>query len=150
MLGGAIQFLGILKAGVIGYYFPSSVIKGMLTGIGLIIFIKQIPLFLGIDKSIAGGFMEQVSPGATAIAVVSMGILLLWEAVTGEKSQNFPTYSRPLVAVAVGIIYTIVTAGNPQWGISSAQLVGIPEDIANLSFVTLPTLQPSPILKFGL
>jgi MFS superfamily sulfate permease-like transporter len=43
-----------------------------------------------------------------------------------------------LVAVAVGIIYTIVTAGNPQWGISSAQLVGIPEDIANLSFVTLP------------
>ena len=73
VLGGAIQFLfGILKAGVIGYYFPSSVIKGMLTGIGLIIFIKQIPYFFGIDKTIAGGFMEQVSPGATAIAVVSM------------------------------------------------------------------------------
>ena len=41
VLGGAIQLLfGILKAGVIGYYFPSSVIKGMLTGIGIIISFK--------------------------------------------------------------------------------------------------------------
>lgn len=139
VLGGVIQFLfGILKAGIIGYYFPSSVIKGMLTGIGLIIFIKQIPYFFGIDKTIAGGFMEQISPGATAIAVVSMGILLLWEAVLVKKAKIFRLIQGPLVAVAVGIIYTIVTAGNSQWGISSAQLVGIPEDIANLSFVTLP------------
>ena len=42
VLGGAIQFIfGILRAGVIGYYFPSSVIKGMLTGIGIIIILKQ-------------------------------------------------------------------------------------------------------------
>ena len=38
VLGGIIQILfGILKAGIIGYYFPSSVIKGMLTGIGIIL-----------------------------------------------------------------------------------------------------------------
>ena len=48
VIGGVIQLtFGILKAGVIGQYFPSSVIKGMLTGIGLIIFIKQIPYFFG-------------------------------------------------------------------------------------------------------
>ena len=36
VLGGLIQFVfGILRAGVIGYYFPSSVIRGMLTGIGI-------------------------------------------------------------------------------------------------------------------
>lgn len=47
VIGGIIQLLfGVLKAGVIGYYFPSSVIRGMLTGIGLIIIIKQIPYFL--------------------------------------------------------------------------------------------------------
>ena len=52
VLGGVIQVLfGILKAGVIGYYFPSSVIKGMLTGIGIIIVIKQVPYFFGIDKN---------------------------------------------------------------------------------------------------
>ena len=43
VLGGVIQLIfGFLKAGVIGYYFPSSVIKGMLTGIGIIIILKQI------------------------------------------------------------------------------------------------------------
>mgnify|MGYP000394251840 CR=1 FL=1 len=35
------MILGALRAGVIGYYFPSSVIKGMLSGIGIIIFLKQ-------------------------------------------------------------------------------------------------------------
>ena len=47
VLGGIIQLVfGLLKAGIIGYYFPSSVIKGMLTGIGIIIILKQIPHFL--------------------------------------------------------------------------------------------------------
>ena len=51
VLGGVIQVVfGLLKAGVIGYYFPSSVIKGMLTGIGIIIVIKQIPYFFGYEK----------------------------------------------------------------------------------------------------
>ena len=38
VLSGVIQFaLGIFKAGTIGYYFPTAVIKGMLVAIGLII-----------------------------------------------------------------------------------------------------------------
>ena len=41
VLGGIIQLIfGLLRAGIIGYYFPSSVIKGMLTGIGIIIILK--------------------------------------------------------------------------------------------------------------
>ena len=52
VLGGVIQMVfGFLKAGIIGYYFPSSVIKGMLTGIGIIIILKQIPHFFGYDSS---------------------------------------------------------------------------------------------------
>ena len=47
VIGGVLQTLfGILRLGIIAYYFPSSVIKGMLTGIGIIIFLKQIPHFL--------------------------------------------------------------------------------------------------------
>ena len=57
VLGGVIQILfGVLKAGVIGYYFPSSVIKGMLTGIGIIIILKQIPHFFGYKHSLEGDF----------------------------------------------------------------------------------------------
>ena len=57
VLGGALQLLfGVLKAGIIGYYFPSSVIKGMLTGIGIIIILKQIPHFFGYDSDPEGDF----------------------------------------------------------------------------------------------
>ena len=50
VIAGVIQLiLGVLKAGVIGYYFPSSVIKGMLTGIGVVIILKQIPHAFGYD-----------------------------------------------------------------------------------------------------
>ena len=58
VLGGLIQFVfGILRAGVIGYYFPSSVIRGMLTGIGIIIILKQIRHFLAI-KVLENNFLE--------------------------------------------------------------------------------------------
>ena len=41
---------------MIGYYFPSSVIKGMLTGIGIIIVLKQIPHFFGYNSNPEGDF----------------------------------------------------------------------------------------------
>ena len=64
VLGGIIQLLfGVLRAGVIGYYFPSSVIKGMLTGIGIIIFLKQIPHFFGYDADPEGDFAFQQLDG---------------------------------------------------------------------------------------
>ena len=57
VLAGVFQILlGVLKAGIIGYYFPSSVIKGMLTGIGIIIFLKQIPFFFGHENAQDKGF----------------------------------------------------------------------------------------------
>jgi len=42
--------LGILRLGVIAYYFPSAVIKGMLAAIGIILITKQIPIALGYDQ----------------------------------------------------------------------------------------------------
>ena len=97
VLGGIIQLIfGILKAGIIGYYFPSSVIKGMLTGIGIIIILKQIPHFFGYDSDPEGDFAffqvdgkntfseiletaNNISPGGTLIAVIGLSILLLWD-----------------------------------------------------------------------
>ena len=107
VLGGAIQFLfGILRAGVIGYYFPSSVIKGMLTGIGIIIILKQIPHFFGYNSSPEGNFaffqvggentfseilnsINFISPGATIVAILALAILLLWSEVLSKKGKIF-------------------------------------------------------------
>lgn len=151
VLGGVIQLVfGLLKAGIIGYYFPSSVIKGMLTGIGIIIILKQIPHFFGYDKDPEGDWafmqvdgentfselfrtVENISPGATLIALVGLGILILWDRVLSNKAKVFQLIQGPLVAVVAGILYFAFTRGNPTMGIAAEHLVSVPvpEDAAS-------------------
>ncbi len=144
VLGGVIQIIfGVLKAGVIGYYFPSSVIKGMLTGIGIIIILKQIPHFFGWDKDPEGDFaffqldgentfselfnvFENVSAGATLIAFISLGILLLWSEVLSKKAKVFTIIQGPLVAVAMGILFYLFTKSDETFSISAEHLVAVP------------------------
>ena len=140
VLGGVIQLLlGLFKAGIIGYYFPSSVIRGMLTGIGLIIIIKQIPYFVGYNKTIVGAsnevstsLLSQISLGATIVAIISMAILLFWEKVLSKKAKIFTLIQGPLVAVVFGIIYTFFTKGEKTLGIAQENLVNVPK-ITDLS-----------------
>lgn len=139
VLGGIIQVaFGVLKAGVIGYYFPSSVIKGMLTGIGIIIVIKQIPYFFGYDKTLAANasFTEMfnfISPGATLVACVGLAILIIWNVWLSKLHKVFQIVQGPLVAVAVGIIYYIMTKDNSTWSIDQSMLVSVPtpEDLSS-------------------
>ena len=151
VLGGAIQIVfGLLKAGVIGYYFPSSVIKGMLTGIGIIIILKQIPHFFGYDADPEGDFAfsqidgqntftEILAPlagiqiGPTIVAVIGLLILILWDKVLSKKGKIFTLIQGPLVAVFIGIIYYVLTNGNSDFGIQASHLVQVPvpEDLSS-------------------
>lgn len=144
VLGGVIQLIfGILKAGIIGYYFPSSVIKGMLTGIGIIIILKQIPHFFGYDVEPEGAdsFIEasgentfsaiahiadNITIGSTIIGFVSLGILLLWSNVLSKKGKIFSIIQGPLVAVVAGIVYYLATKSSEQFGINTEHLVRVP------------------------
>lgn len=127
VLGGIIQIiLGIVKAGVIGYYFPSSVIKGMLTGIGIIIIIKQVPVFFGYDKALGGFSMDTISLGSTIVGVAGLAILILWDRVLSKKGKIFKLVQGPLVAVVVGIIFYMVTKDNEALAINANQLVKVP------------------------
>lgn len=148
VLGGVIQLLfGVLRLGIIGYYFPSSVIKGMLTGIGIIIILKQIPYFFGIDKNPEGDFAflqtdgentftellktlnallsGNFDHGATIIALIAMGILLLWSNVLSKKGRIFQLVQGPLVAVVAGIVYFLFTRGS-NLELSADHLVSVP------------------------
>jgi len=144
VLGGIIQLIfGFLKAGVIAYYFPSSVIKGMLTGIGIIIILKQIPHFFGYDADPEGDWsffqvdgentfseiintVNFISPGATLIAIIALAILILWGQVLTKKSKIFELIQGPLIAVVIGIVYFTLTQGDDTWGISAEHLVKVP------------------------
>ncbi|MDT0555700.1 SulP family inorganic anion transporter [Patiriisocius hiemis] len=156
VLGGAIQLLfGVLRLGIIGYYFPSSVIKGMLTGIGIIIILKQIPYFFGIDKNPEGDFAflqidgentltellktlnalfsGNFDKGAAIIALIAIGILILWSAVLSKKGKIFQLIQGPLVAVVAGIVYYFVTRDTGLM-LTQEHLVSVPvpESISDL------------------
>ena len=153
VLGGIIQLIfGILKAGVIGYYFPSSVIKGMLTGIGIIIILKQIPHFFGYDADPEGDFafmqvdgentfseifntINHIQMGSALIGFVSLGILLLWGNILSKKGKFFQIVQGPLVAVVVGIIFFILTQSNESLAIAESHLVSVPVPDSLDSFI---------------
>ena len=121
ILAGVFQILlGVARAGIIGYYFPSSVIKGMLTGIGIIIFIKQIPFFFGhIDAKTKGfsltdflGSLEKIETSSIIIGTIGLFILLLWNSVLSKKGKIFQIIQGPIVSVVIGIVYYLSTKGS--------------------------------------
>ncbi|QCX02060.1 SulP family inorganic anion transporter [Aggregatimonas sangjinii] len=145
VIGGVIQLIfGIARLGIIGYYFPSSVIRGMLTGIGIIIILKQIPHFFGDDDDPEGDFaffqidgentfseiinaIGDPSLGPTLIGFTALGILILWSNVLIKKGKFFELVQGPLVAVVVGIVYYVMTKGT-EYGIAAEHLVSLSED----------------------
>ena len=154
VLGGVIQLVfGLLRAGIIGYYFPSSVIKGMLTGIGIIIILKQIPHFFGYDSDPEGDFaffqvdgqntfseilntFNHIQPGSALIGIIGLAILLLWDKVLTKKAKIFLVIQGPLVAVVVGIIFFMVTKSNEILAVSSSHLVNVPVPTDVSSFLS--------------
>jgi MFS superfamily sulfate permease-like transporter len=145
VIAGLIQILaGLLRAGIVSYYFPSSVIKGMLTAIGIIIILKQIPHALGYDEDYEGDFsfvqvdghntfselvhmLDAITPGAIIVSIISLTILFLWEAHLVKKYAFLKLIQGPLVAVVVGIAYQLITTAYfPHWALSSQHLVNVP------------------------
>ena len=144
VLAGIIQILfGVLKAGVIGYYFPSSVIKGMLTGIGIIIILKQIPHFFGYDANPEGGLafvqpdgqntfseiinmFSSVQLGSLIVGVVSLSVILIWDNILSKKARIFQVLQGPIVAVVLGILFVVFTNDNEILAIASSHLVSVP------------------------
>lgn len=122
VIAGIIQIiLAVFRAGIIGYYFPSSVIKGMLAGIGITLIIKQIPHALGMDKNPTGDWsyyeadnehffsdiiysFTHFSTGAIIITVVSLAILILFQRPFIKKHSILRLIPGPLLAVVVAVV----------------------------------------------
>jgi SulP family sulfate permease len=145
VIAGVFQLiLGFLKAGFIAYFFPNSVIKGMLTGIGLLIILKQIPHALGWDMDAEGddAFMQAdgqntfteitkafdyITPGALLIAVISLAILILWDVVLTKKHKIFQVLQGPIVVVALGIFINIAYSKSIlPFSLEAKQIVSVP------------------------
>ena len=159
VLGGVIQFLlGCFRAGTIGYYFPTAVIKGMLVAIGLIIILKQIPHAFGYDKDYEGDLafsqsdgyntfselthaIEASTPAAIVISVVCLAILILWETKVIKQFAWSKIIQGPLVAVVAGILLGLGCNSIGSMQLSSDHLVSLPEGIS----LTFPHFDPTEI-----
>jgi len=158
VIAGIFQIiLGALKAGVIGYYFPTSVIKGMLSGIGIIIFLKQIPHAFGYDADYEGdlnfnqpdgentfseifNMLDYINEGALIIAIVSLAILILWERPFIKNNKSLKLVQGPLVAVIVGIILGSIFQNIEGLTLMSKQFVNIPVADSFSGFISQFTL----------
>ena len=142
---GVVQLVAaFLKAGVVAHYFPSSVIKGMLAGIGIILILKQIPHALGYDQSWEGELeflqrdghntfteivsaMGALSAGAIIVTTLSLGILLLWQHPTFKQRRFARALPAPLLVVLLGIFLNRAFAAfAPELVISVDHLVSVP------------------------
>ncbi|MCB0603064.1 MAG: SulP family inorganic anion transporter [Saprospiraceae bacterium] len=158
VLAGIFQFiLGVLRAGIIGYYFPTSVIKGMLAGIGLIIILKQIPHATGYDADYEGNIafanpdgyntfselshmLGYISPGAIVITLISLAIMILWEQPFIKKLSMTKWVQGPLVAVITGILLNKIFQTTSLFGLRTDQIVSIPVAGSFSGFIGLFTL----------
>lgn len=158
VLAGALQIaMGYARAGIIGYYFPSSVIKGMLAGIGLTIVLKQLPHAVGYDVTPEGsmGFAQNdgantfsslgqmlgfVEPGALLIAGVALALLLLWERPEIKRFKGAVWIQGPLVAVLGGIaLNEAFKLFAPALALGPSHLVQIPVADGVSGFLSLFT-----------
>ena len=145
VLAGVIQVvLGFIKAGVIGLYFPSSVIKGMLAAIGLILILKQIPHFIGADDDFFGEMtffqpdgrntfselihaFSTINLGALIIGVFSLLILILWDNDKLKRIKFFRLVPGALIVVLASIaINAFFLNAIPELAITGRHLVNLP------------------------
>ena len=156
-LAGILQIImGFARFGSIAYYFPSSVIKGMLCGIGVIIFLKQIPHALGYDANLANDFNElfhqnpfitmqetlnSLTPNAIIITIISIFVITLWDKILVIKFHKLKAIPSPLLVIILGIILSIFLE------IKDHQIVQIPISENAQEFFSLLTLPNFEILR---
>ncbi|HYG16613.1 MAG TPA: SulP family inorganic anion transporter [Bacteroidia bacterium] len=146
IIAGVMQVVfGLVKAGAVGNYIPSPVIKGMLAAIGIILILKQIPHALGYDADYegdesfeqAGGdntfttivkAVQMFKPAALIITLVSMAILGVWEIKRLKKLYFFQLIPGALIAVIVSILLnTLVFPGMGEgFALAGNHLASIP------------------------
>jgi MFS superfamily sulfate permease-like transporter len=142
-LAGIFQIiLGYLKAGSISNYFPSNVIEGMLTAIGIIIILKQIPVGLGFNLKNEGiffsfskkeldsffiplGKINSIHFGSVIVLFLGLFIQIFWNKI--QFLKNIKSIPAALIAVVAGtVLNEIFLSTNSRFALDKDFLVSLP------------------------
>ena len=122
IIAGVIQIIGAyLRAGFIANYIPTNVIKGLLSSIGIVLVLKQIPHAFGYDGIAEEDFsflqsdnentfsellniFNYFSYGAITVSVLSILILIYWKKIPFTWLKNIPA---SLFVVVFGIFINL-------------------------------------------
>ncbi|RFC55799.1 SulP family inorganic anion transporter [Brumimicrobium aurantiacum] len=156
VIAGVLQIiLAVLRAGIIGYYFPSSVIKGMLAGIGITLILKQIPHAFGMDKNPEGnwkyfemdnsGFFSDIlysfshfSLGAIIITIISLTILILFQRPAFKEHKILKIIPGPLLAVVVAVLTNeLFVVAAPNLALTNEFIMMGEQQVANSHLVDI-------------
>ena len=137
LLAGAFLLLGgLLRLGVVASLISDPVLTGFKAGIGVVIFLSQLPKLLGIHIAKAGFFRDIVSIGAhlpeTSLPTLLFALAML--ALMLGLKRFVPRVPAPLITVAIGIAVSALF-GLDKAGIS---LVGTVQ--SGLPSIAIPDL----------
>ena len=148
VVAGVIQIaFGLVRAGVLGDFFPTATVHGMLAAIGVIIMLKEIPVTLG--QSAKGEPLEilrqipdkvmHANPQIALIGIVSLmimfGLPLLKKWIKNSLFQKIPAQLIVLlVAVPMGMWFDLSTDRTYSWGqqefkVGAQFLVNVPHNL---------------------
>ena len=141
-LAGVIQIvLGIIRGGFIKSFVPASVVRGLLSAIGVILILKQIPHLFGHDTDFEGEMsffqpdkqntfsellevLSDLHQGAIVVGFVSLAIIYFWGRVSFLKKTGIPA---PLVVVLFGVLCSLgFDQLGGSWIITASHKVEVP------------------------
>jgi MFS superfamily sulfate permease-like transporter len=105
--------LGLLKAGKLSAFFPSSVVHGMLAAIGIIIMAKQIHVLLGVKPDAQTLFQTigqipqsimDMNPEVAIIGDIGLAIMVGWAFVKNRYLKMIPA---PILVVQTGLALSL-------------------------------------------
>jgi MFS superfamily sulfate permease-like transporter len=142
VLAGVLQLvMGLLQIGSLAAFVPTSVIKGLLAAIGVILVLKQLPHVLGHDTDPEGemafeqpdhentfsellAVADDLHLGAALVGLASVALLVIWSRIARLEKSRVPA---PLVVVLLGLGAQLLLAPlGEQWAIGNSHLVQVP------------------------
>lgn len=125
---GVIQILfGLLRAGVLGEFFPSAAVHGLLASIGVIIIAKQLPVTLGLSSEGAPlellaripEFIMNMNPIIALIGVISLLVMFGYPLLKIPLLQMIPAPMIVLlITVPLGMYFDVSQAHTYSYGSS--------------------------------
>jgi MFS superfamily sulfate permease-like transporter len=152
VISGIVLILfGFIGAGVLGDFFPASVIHGMMAAIGIIIISKQIHVALGVKPTTSEPIHllleipHSIMTMNVPIALIGIGSLLIVMYFTFTKNPILKQVPAPMMVVVLALItswlmdleheHEIVLLGN-HFHVGQRDLISIPDNL--LEGITFP------------